>query len=82
MSLPAFLPEHLPEPLTALERAEAARDAAVYDIIQTHRLLDEVGVPRRVDGRLATASERVWAFLLCVPVGSDARRALAAVGEK
>lgn len=78
------LPDLLPIdglPVTQLERAEAARDAAVYDLAQSHRLLSEVGVPAHVSGRLATLTERMRMLLSAVTVGAGERRVMVAVSR-
>jgi hypothetical protein len=76
--LPALLPIDAP-PVTQLERAEAARDAAVYDLSQSHRLLSEVSVPAHVGGRPATLAERMRMLLSAVTVGAAERRVMVAV---
>jgi len=78
--LPDLLPIDGP-PVTQLERAEAARDAAVYDLGQSHRLLSEVGVPAHVGGRLATLTERMRMLLSAVTVGAGERRVMVAVSR-
>ena len=78
------LPDLLPidgVPVTQLERAEAARDAAVYDLAQSHRLLSEVGVPAHIGGRLATLTERMRMLLSAVTVGAGERRVMVAVSR-
>ena len=78
------LPELLPidgPPVTQLERAEAARDAAVYDLAQSHRLLSEVGVPAHIAGRPSTLAERMRMLLSAVQVGAGERRVMVAVSQ-
>jgi hypothetical protein len=78
------LPELLPidgPPVTQLERAEAARDAAVYDLAQSHRLLSEVGVPAHIGGRLATLTGRMRMLLAAVHVGPSERHVMVAVSR-
>jgi hypothetical protein len=78
------LPELLPidgAPVTQLERAETARDAAVHDLAQTHRLLSDAGVPTHVGGRPVTLTARVRMLLAAVSVGADERRVMVAVSR-
>jgi hypothetical protein len=78
--LPDLLPIDGP-PVTQLERAEAARDAAVYGLTQSHRLLSDAGVPTHVGGRPVTLTARVRMLLAAVSVGADERRVMVAVSR-
>jgi hypothetical protein len=78
------LPELLPIdglPVTLLERAEAARDAAVYDLVAVHRMLSELGVPAHVHARPATLTERMRMMLAAVHVGATERHVMVAVSR-
>jgi hypothetical protein len=78
------LPTLLPidgAPVTQLERAEAARDAAVYDLAQSHRLLSEVGVPAHIAGRPSTLTERMRMMLAAIHVGNTERHIMVAVSR-
>lgn len=78
--LPDIMPIDGP-PVTQLERTEAARDAAVYDLVQSHRLLSEVGVPAHIAGRPSTLAERMRMLLSAVTVGAGERRVMVAVSR-
>jgi hypothetical protein len=78
--LPALLPIDAP-PVTQLERAEAARDAAVHDLVQTHRMLSESGVPTHIAGRPVTLTERMRMLLAAVHVGPSERHVMVAVSR-
>lgn len=78
--LPDIMPIDGP-PVTQLERAEAARDAAVHDLVQSHRLLSEVGVPAHIAGRPVTLAERMRMLLSAVTVGAGERRVMVAVSQ-
>ena len=78
------LPTLLPidgAPVTQLERAEAARDAAVYDLSRVHSLLSELGVPAHIAGRPSTLTERMRMLLSAVTVGAGERRVMVAVSQ-
>lgn len=78
------LPELLPIdglPVTQLERVEAARDAAVYDLVQSHRLLSELGVPAHLGARPSTLTERMRILSSAVTVGAGERRVMVAVSR-
>lgn len=78
--LPTLLPIDS-APVTHIERAEAARDAAVHDLVQTHRMLSDAGVPTHIAGRLVTLTERMRMFIAAVSVGADERRVMVAVSR-
>lgn len=78
--LPALLPIDAP-PVTQLERAEAARDAAVYDLVRTHKMLSESGVPTHIAGRPVTLTERMRMLLAAVTVGAGERRVMVAASR-
>ena len=81
---PPPLPDLLPidgAPVAQLERAEAARDAALHDLAGCHRLLSDAGVPIRVAGRVATLTDRLRMLVTAVTVDADARRVMVAVSR-
>ena len=78
------LPTLLPidgAPVTQLERAEAARDAAVYDLSRVHSLLSELGVPAHLGARPATLTERMRMMLAAIHVGNTERHIMVAVSR-
>ena len=78
--LPTLLPIDAP-PTTQLERAEAARDAAVYDLSRVHSLLSELGVPAHLGARPATLTERMRMMLAAIHVGTTERHIMVAVSR-
>lgn len=78
--LPDIMPIDGP-PVTQLERAETARDAAICDLVQSHRLLSEVGVPAHIAGRPSTLAERMRMLLSAVTVGAGERSVMVAVSQ-
>lgn len=78
--LPSILPIDAP-PTTQLERAEAARDAAVYDLSRVHSLLSELGVPAHLGARPATLTERMRMMLAAIHVGNNERHIMVAVSR-
>jgi hypothetical protein len=63
------------------ERAEAARDAAVYDLSRVHSLLSELGVPAHLGARPATLTERMRMMLAAIHVGNTERHIMVAVSR-
>jgi hypothetical protein len=74
-ALPALLDE---SPDDRFARVSASRDAAVTALMEAHRALDALTVPRSVAGRSLSLSQRIELLGACSPDPKQARELMAA----